>query len=211
MASAPQFPFTLLAFTVRTRGLRGEIICDLLTDFPEKFADRKRLFLLTKADADAERADRAREVTLQDHWMPTGKLGGRIILKFAGYNRIEEAEKLLKMYVAIPLEERAPLQDGEYYISDLIGCEIATKDGTIGRVLRVDNDTTAVSLLVVESPAGEEILVPLVRAYVANADMAARRIEMRLPDGLLEINRPEPKATRKNKHMDETDSSLRSE
>jgi 16S rRNA processing protein RimM len=213
MSADTVFPFTLLASIVRTRGLRGELVCELLTDFPEKFAERKRLFLLSSIDVEAGRADRAREVKLEDSWMPTGKSAGRIVLKLAGCDSIEDAEKLLKMLVAIPREERAKLAEDEFFTSDLEGCEIVTSEGPLGRVASVDTATTGTALLVVKDAAGAEILVPWVKAYLVHVDIPAKRIEMALPPGLVDVNKSEPKLQAKlaHKRKRKADSSLRSE
>jgi 16S rRNA processing protein RimM len=207
------FPYTLVASVVRSRGIRGEVVCELLTDFPEKFAERKQLFLLTAADADAQRGDRPRQVALEDFWMPTGKNAGRIVLKFSGCDSMDDADTLAGMIVAIPHEQRAMLAEDEFFTGDLEGCEIVTESGTIGRVEKVDTATTGTALLVVKDAAGAEILVPLVKAYLVKVDIAARRIEMKLPDGLLDVNKPEPKIQAKLPHPRnrKADSSLRSE
>jgi 16S rRNA processing protein RimM len=196
------FPFTVVASVVRSRGVRGEVLCELRTDFPEKFAERKRLFLLAAADIEAERGDRAREVSLEDFWMPTGKNAGRIVLKFQGCDTMDDADKLRGMAVAIRREERAQLGDGEFFTDDLVGCEIVTEGEQIGRVVSVDTVTTGSALLVVEDASGAEVLVPLVKAYLVNVDLAAKRIVMHLPEGLLEVNRPEARPIRASKSDD---------
>jgi 16S rRNA processing protein RimM len=194
MAADSPFPYILVAAIVRPQGRHGELLCDLLTDFPEKFAERKHLFLLSESDVDTGLAESAREIALQDFWMPHGKNAGRIVLKFAGCDSIEEAEKLAGFSVAIPTQDRALLNEDEFFIGDLIGCEIVTADGTIGTVQDVDTATAGTTLLTVINAAGEEILIPLVKAYLLKADIPAKRIEMALPKGLVEINRREAKS-----------------
>jgi 16S rRNA processing protein RimM len=212
MADASQpFPFTVVASIVRSRGVRGEMVCELLTDFPEKFAERRKLFLLSADDVEAGRWNRARETTLEDFWMPTGKSAGRIVLKLAGCDTMDEADKLRGMAVAIRREERAQLNEGEFFTEDLEGCEVVTATAILGRVIKVDTVTTGSALLVVQDASGAEVLIPLVKAYLVNVDLAAKRIVMELPDGLVEVNRPEPKANLKNGQVDEAGSSFRSE
>src|ERR1700733_12064064 len=124
-------PWVWLARIRRTQGRRGEVFADILTDFPEKFAERKRLWLLRGAAPpagtprpaavlDADQADdaAAREVELVAHWQHKGG----IVLHFAGVDSISDAEKLAGLVVAIPRTERAGLGEGEVYIGDLIGC-----------------------------------------------------------------------------------------
>ncbi len=172
----------LVARLVRPQGRHGEILADLLTDFPERFAERKRLFLL--APQSAQRPP-ARPVDLENHWLHQG----RIVLKFAGVDSINEAETLRGLEVAIPKAERAPLDEDAVYISDLIGCLlIDSRTGAkVGTIAQVDREATAAPLLVVQTPTGE-VLVPFARAFQPKIDLAARQIEMRLPEGLLDLN-----------------------
>jgi 16S rRNA processing protein RimM len=177
------FPdWAILAQLVRPQGRSGEMIADLLTDFPERFADRKCLYLL------ASETDRTptREVVLVHHWLHKG----RVVLKFSAVDSIDEAEKLRGLFVAIPASERAPLSDDSVYISDLIGCEVidvASSPIQIGRVKDMDREA---GLLMVQPSKGPEVLIPFAKAYLVSIDLAAKRIEMRLPEGLLDINAP---------------------
>jgi 16S rRNA processing protein RimM len=174
--------WAILAQLVRPQGRHGEIIADLLTDFPERFADRKSLFLLASENSPAP----AREATLERHWLHKG----RVVLKFAGVESISDADALRGLFVAIPATERAPLSGDSVYVSDLIGCDVvnvASSDIAIGVVKDLDRDA---GLLIVRPATGGEILIPFAKAYLIGIDPAARRIEMRLPEGLLDINAP---------------------
>ena len=173
--------WTILARLVRTQGRRGEILADILTDFPERFADRKRLFLVSSETSGAA----AREVQLESHWLHKG----RVVLKFSGVDSINDAEPLRGLLVAIPASERSVLADDSVYVGDLIGCEVFDLNASreVGVVADVDRDA---GLLVVKTPAGEEALVPFAKAYLITMDIAGKRIEMRLPEGLLDINAP---------------------
>ncbi|MGC2211796.1 MAG: ribosome maturation factor RimM, partial [Silvibacterium sp.] len=115
---------------------------------------------------------------------------GRIVLKFAGIDSINEADTLRGLLVAIPSSERAALTDGSVYMDDLIGCQIIDLNRTptaVGVVANVDREA---SLLVVTTLDGAEALIPFAKAYLVTMDVAGKRIEMRLPEGLLEINAP---------------------
>ena len=107
-----------LARIRRAQGRKGEVIADILTDFPERFAERKRLWLLRDADATSG-AGAARQVELAAHWLHKGG----VVLHFAGVDSISAAEELAGLIVAIPRHERAALAEDEIYIGDLIGCE----------------------------------------------------------------------------------------
>jgi 16S rRNA processing protein RimM len=174
--------WTILARLVRPQGRHGEILADLLTDFPERFRDRKRLFLVASETSSIH----AREISLENHWLHKG----RIVLKFAGIDSINDADTLRGLLVAISANDRAALTDGSVYIGDLIGCQVVDLNAgsiTVGVVTDLDRESV---LLAVKTPEGGEALIPFAEAYLVNMDLAAKRIEMRLPEGLLEINAP---------------------
>ncbi|HTA85597.1 MAG TPA: PRC-barrel domain-containing protein, partial [Silvibacterium sp.] len=93
------------------------------------------------------------------------------------------------LLVAIPASERAQLTDGSIYISDLIGCEVVdvVASTSVGKVTDVDRES---GLLIIQPPLGDQILIPFAKAYLVEIDLAGKRIEMRLPGGLLDINAP---------------------
>jgi 16S rRNA processing protein RimM len=182
-----------LARIRKAQGRKGEVLAETLTDFPEKFAERKRVWLL----ASAGRADEsAREVDLRSHWLNKSQAGG-VVLHFAGVDSITDAEALRGLVVAIPRSERVPLGEDEAYVGDLIGCvliDVARVDVAreperlVGVIEDVDRGAGPVALLVVRgSGAGEEILVPFAKAYLRRIDAAGRRVEMALPEGLVEV------------------------
>jgi len=175
--------WAIVARLVRPQGRHGEISADLLTDFPERFAERKRLYLV--ASETSQTPDR--EVTLEHHWLHKG----RVVLKFSGIDSISDAETLRDLLVAIPTSERAPLTDNAVYVSDIVGCEVidvASEPAVpIGNVVDVDREA---ALLIVQSADGEEILIPFAKEYLAEIDVAHKHIRMRLPGGLLDINAP---------------------
>ncbi|HEX3472577.1 MAG TPA: ribosome maturation factor RimM [Silvibacterium sp.] len=173
--------WVILARLVRPQGRQGEVLADLLTDFPERFVERKRLFLMA-----SETSTPVREATLERHWLHKG----RVVLKFSGIDSINDAESLRGLLVAIPASERAPLDDDSVYISDLIGCEIvdvSSEPRSVGKVTDLDPEA---GLLTVEPPHGKEMLIPFAKAYLVKIDLSGKRIEMNLPVGLLDINAP---------------------
>ena len=179
----------LVAQLIRPHGRRGELIADILTDFPNRFQQRPRLFLIPP-----ERLKTApREVQVENFWF----LRSRIVLKFAGVDSINEAEGLRGFGVAIPASERAPAEEGSAYISDLIGCRVtdANRGGAIiGEIVDVDRHSSSTDLLVVRrqgvANSQREALIPFVRDFLLRLDTIGRIVEMKLPEGLLEINAP---------------------
>jgi 16S rRNA processing protein RimM len=193
MTAAEQWVW--LARILRTQGRKGEVFAEILTDFPEKFADRKRLWLMPEpASAHKNPAGEPRQVELIAHWQHKGG----IVLHFAGVDSISAAETLIGLGVAIPRSERAALAEGEVYISDLIGCTLVDVSGpapvTVGAVEDVDTGAGPAPLLIVRgipsahSKGGGEILVPFAKSYLRRLDLDARRVEMSLPEGLIDLN-----------------------
>jgi 16S rRNA processing protein RimM len=171
-----------LARIRRTQGRKGEVFADILTDFPEKFADRRRLWLLADAASSTPR-----EVELVAHWLHKGG----VVLQFSGVDSISAAETLRGLIVAIPLAERASLSVDEVYIADLVGCTLFDVAGetpvAVGEIEDVDRTAGPVALLVVRGSTGE-VLIPFAKNYLRKLDLGARRVEMALPEGLAELN-----------------------
>jgi 16S rRNA processing protein RimM len=178
-----------LALIRRTQGRKGEVFADILTDFPEKFVERQRLWLVPSDTGAHLSADAAsREVELVGHWLHKGG----IVLHFAGVNSISDAEKLAGLAVTVPRDERATLEEDEVYVGDLIGCtliDVADKGPVIvGKIEGVDRTAGPVALLIVQSAEGREVLIPFAKSYLRRVDISGKRVEMELPEGLADLN-----------------------
>jgi 16S rRNA processing protein RimM len=178
--------WVLLAHIVRPQGRQGEVLADIFTDFPDRFAQRKRLFLRPPGG----RLDAMREAKVESHWLHKG----RVVLKFAQVDSIADAENLRDFDVVIPREERMPLDGDAVYVSDLLGVRVidVSRGGTAvaGEITDVEPEGAGPAMLVVRTPAGEELLIPFVRAYLRKMDIEAKRLEMDLPAGLLTMQEP---------------------
>ena len=185
-----------LAQIRRPHGRKGEVFADILTDFPEKFAERHRVWLLNEASPGSAVRHTAlvapRDVELANHWLHKGG----VVLHFAGVDSISAAETLAGQIVAIPREERAPLAEDEVYIGDLIGCTLIdvapSRDSSagcvvVGEIEDVDKTAGPVPLLVIQGPGGE-VLIPFAKSFLRKLDLAAKRVEMALPEGLIDLN-----------------------
>jgi 16S rRNA processing protein RimM len=188
--------FITLARLLRPQGRRGELLADLLTDFPEQLDNASGVYLVA-ANASAPASD-AKRIAIESRWMPTGKNAGRIVLKLAGSESINDAERFAHMQLMVPASERPALDEDTFYVSDLIGSTLYDRDKPVGEVVDVEFATSpdgktrlaeAAPLLAVR-PAGvaedsEPILIPFVRAQLISVDTVARRIVMQIPVGLL--------------------------
>lgn len=200
--------WVVLARILRPQGRKGEVLADLLTDFPERFRERPRVWLVPEgfSTAPADAPGEPVEATVVSHWLPVGRNVGRIVLHFAGVDTIEKAEKLAGQEVVVPLSERVRLTEGAY-VSDLADCTVYDRDVPLGRVSEVQFPTTAdgsrrlddaAPLLTVATPTGGEVLVPFAKAYLLELDLAGKAIRMALPEGLVDLNEaanPQTKST----------------
>jgi 16S rRNA processing protein RimM len=184
-----------LARVKRTQGRKGEVFAEILTDYPEKFAERRRLWLLHDPDAalKAGADTNPREVELVHHWLHKGG----VVLHFSGVDSISSAEELAGLIVAIPQEQRAKLDEDEVFIGDLIGCALVDVAGaepvTVGEIEDVDRNAGPVAILVVRGKSSiDEVLIPFAKDYLRRVDVDAKRVEMALPEGLVDINGPKP-------------------
>jgi 16S rRNA processing protein RimM len=169
-------PLVAVARAVRTRGLKGEIVADLLTDFPERF-DIVTTLVAVAPD------NRREAVELEKHWFQKD----RIVLKFKGYDDVETAKTLVGYEFAVPEAERVPLAEGSFYEWELQGCRVETVAGkTLGAVKEVLR-TGGVEMLVIRDDDQHEFLVPMAETIVVEIDIAQRRILIDPPEGLLEL------------------------
>ncbi len=166
----------IVARAVRPRGLKGELVADVLTDFPERF---ERVEELSGVGPAGER----RQLKLENYWFQND----RMVLKFAGYDSIESAKALVGYEFGLPEAERVELSQDEYYDWELEGCSVENKLGSaIGQVREIMR-TGGVELLVVEHEEGREALIPMAASIVVEIDISKKRIVIDPPEGLLDL------------------------
>jgi 16S rRNA processing protein RimM len=127
---------------------------------------------------------------LEEHWFHKGG----IVLKFAGVDSISDAGQLAGWEVQIPREQRVELEEGAAYVSELVGCEVwvaaQPDEKLLGTVADVDLSGGTAPLLVVRDSEAQEYLVPYAEEFLRLVNLEQRRIEMKLPEGLLEVQAP---------------------
>jgi 16S rRNA processing protein RimM len=161
----------------RPHGLHGEVTVEVRTDDP----DQRFIAGSSLATVPAERGPLT---VAGSRWH-----SGRLLVRFAGCEDRNAAEELRDTILAIDADELEPLADPEdFYDHDLIGMQVVTAAGepvgAVSDVLHHGQD-----LLVIEgtgSRSGSEILVPFVAAIVPEVDVAARRLVIDPPPGLLD-------------------------
>lgn len=189
--------FVTIARVAKTQGRHGEVAATLLTDFPELFETRRKLFALGDSgragQGDAVDPDR-RKLELEEHWFHKGM----VVLKFAGVDSISDAETLVGSEIQIPRSERAALGGDEFYVSDLVGCTVSDSGREIGRIKDVQFGSGEAPLLVIQGE--KEYLVPFAAAYIEKIALEQKRLEMKLPEGLLELDAPLNQEEKQRQH-----------
>ena len=166
----------LVGVIARTHGNRGEVIVNPETDFPEE-RFRKGAHLWTRR---REGTPVAMEVvTMRMHQ-------GRPVIMFSGVGSMNDAELLAGQELRTDEVDADLLPEGEFFHRDLVGCEVVTEAGEpVGRVTGVLDDSAQARLVVAGKRS--ELLIPLADA-ICTVDLAAKRITVRPPAGLLELN-----------------------
>lgn len=163
--------------------MRGEVAAEILTDFPERLTRLSHVELWDGGSA-------PRRAAVRKCWISHSR-GGQAIFHFAESNSVDDAKKLVGLEVQVPLADRVKLPTGSYYISDLVGCEVRERGGAgVGRVRDVEihgEEISGTPNLVVDTAQGE-LLIPLAQEICVDVNIAARRIEVVLPEGLRDLN-----------------------
>jgi 16S rRNA processing protein RimM len=166
-----------VARIVRTRGLRGEVLAELHTDFPARFSLLDRVWL--------EFPDGQRKLlkleSCREH-------KGRQVLKFEAVDSIADAEALVGAWVEIAADQAVPLPEGTYWDHDLIGCSLRDARGAFLGVVRDVMRIAGNTQLVVQGESGE-YLVPAVATICKEVSLERREIVVELPEGLMDLNK----------------------
>jgi 16S rRNA processing protein RimM len=127
-----------------------------------------------------------RELEVEDLWPHKGLL----VVKFAGVDSISEAETLVGSELQVPTSQRSQLEAGWNYVSDLVGCSVVDQGHELGRIEDVQFGAGEAPLLIVRDAAKRLLEIPFAEAYLETVDLARKQINMKLPEGLLQVNAP---------------------
>lgn len=179
MSSKPSGDFITLARVIKTQGRHGEVAAEVHSDIPDRLVAGMKLFALGHDERSR------REIEIEELWPHKGLL----VLKLRGVDSISEAEALVGSELQVPRSERAQLEQGWTYVSDLIGCEVFDRTLGIGRIVDVQFGAGEAPLLIVDRD-GKKFDVPFAEAYLESVDITRRQVRMNLPEGMLEVNAP---------------------
>ena len=159
----------------KPRGLRGEVVADILTNFPERFENLETVSIIYPDGKIVEGA-------IEKFWFQKG----RIVLKFAGYDTIEAAETLRNCEICVPETEAVKLEANEFFDWELEGCAVETIEGMrIGTVKELMR-TGGTEILVVAGDA-KEYLIPFAETICTEVDVESKLIKVDAPEGLLDF------------------------
>ena len=180
-----------LAVVIKTQGRRGEVAVDPRTNVPDRFRQKMQLSALSKDNV-------RRAVTIEDLWPHKSFL----VLKFEGVETMTDAEALIGAELQVPLNERATLEPGWTYLSDLVGCTVFDGAKEIGEIEDVQFGAGEAPLLVVKSGSKLPYEIPFAEAFLEKLDLERKQVRMKLPEGLLEVNAPLVKEGKKKSLVD---------
>ena len=166
----------IVARAVRVRGLKGELLAELLTDFPERFEQISEMVGISPQG-------QRQLLKLENYWFQKN----RVVLKFAGHDDVESATALVGFNFGVRQNERVQLPTGQFYEWELEGCSVQIENGpTIGTVRDVLR-TGGGELLVVAGNDGREQLIPMNESIVIEVNVDQKSIRVDPPEGLLDL------------------------
>lgn len=167
--------FITIGKILKPIGLQGEVKVSLLTDFPERFDDLKAVII------QSERAVPQRlQILRVRHGTPF------VYLMFVGLVDIADVECLRGALIQVPVSERVVLPEGSYFQSDLIGMDVCLKDGMcLGKITEIFE--TGGNDIFVVTREKREWLIPVIRKFVKEIDLARKRVEIDPVEGLLDL------------------------
>jgi 16S rRNA processing protein RimM len=164
-----------IAKIVKPRGLRGEVVAEVLTDFPDRFEGLKNV---TGLFPDESRKD----LKIEEFWFQKD----RVVLRFAGFDSVETADELRNVEICIPESAAADLADDEFFDWQLEGCEVETVAGERIGIVRELMRTGGTENLIVEG-AAKEYLIPFAESICTEVDIDKKKIRVDPPEGLLDF------------------------
>nr|WP_090574095.1 ribosome maturation factor RimM [Paenibacillus sp. OV219] len=161
---------------VNTHGIRGEVKIVLQTDFPEeRFAPNSVLTLL---EPESKRKFEVEVVSARLH-------KNMYVVKFKGWDDINDVEKYKGWELKVSKEDLVPLEEGEYYHHQVIGCTVVTDEGAELGVITEILSPGANDVWVVQPKKGKEVLIPVIDDVVLDVNIASKIVQVHLMEGLI--------------------------
>ena len=164
-----------IAKVAKTRGLRGEVVAELLTDFPERF---NGLVDIIGTLPNGNRID----LKIERFFLQKG----RIVMKFADYDTIDQGEELRGVEISVPESEAVKLETDEFFDWQLEGCKVETIGGEVIGTVRELLRTGGTEVLIVAGPE-KDFIIPFAESICVDVDVDEKLIRIDPPEGLLEF------------------------
>lgn len=158
---------------VNTSGLKGILKIKPFTDDIKKFSNLKTIYIKTKSGLTEFKIEQVRYVK------------NMVMLKLAGIDTVEEAEKYRNLYIKILRDQEEELEEGSYYVVDIFGCKVNTDaNQELGKIVDVFQ-TGSNDVYVVKDEQGKQILLPAIKQVIKNVDIKNKIITVHLLEGLV--------------------------
>ena len=158
---------------VNTSGLKGVLKIKPFTDDIKKFSNLKTIYIKTKSGLTEFKIEQVRYVK------------NMVMLKLAGIDTVEEAEKYRNLYIKVLRDQEEELEEGSYYVVDILGCKVNTDaNQELGKIVDVFQ-TGSNDVYVVKDEQGKQILLPAIKQVIKNVDIKNKIITVHLLEGLV--------------------------
>ncbi len=158
----------------KAHGIRGEASVEPWTDSPDRFDELEQVTLVSPDDS------QTREATIES----TRVHLGRALVKFAGFDSPEDVQRLQNWTIEIPEDQARQLEEGEYFLHDLVGLTLTDAEGRERGVVVDVLEGGGGLLLHVKRGDGREFDLPFASELCTNIDVKAKRMTVKLPEGL---------------------------
>lgn len=168
--------YLILGEVLRPHGVRGELRMRILTDYPERINSLETIYLGLDPDSPNAKPYHVQHMRMNQEYG---------LLKLKEINSRDEADHLRELFVMVTLKDAVPLEEGEFYLYQLIGMAVQTTDGQVLGTIREVLETGANDVYVVDSPQHGEILIPVTDEIIVKTDVGNRTVTIRLLEGLI--------------------------
>jgi 16S rRNA processing protein RimM len=152
----------------RTHGVRGEIIMDALTDYPETITVGMTVYIGAHHKQQVVSSVRPADRTF--------------LIAFEGFDDCDKVGIFRNQFVFVKTRDAAPLEDGKFYQHEVVGMNVMDDSGTsLGKISEIIN-TGANDVYVIQPESGEEILIPAIKSVILEIDTSKGKMRVRLPE-----------------------------
>ena len=173
---APPPKYLLIGEILRPHGILGELRMRVLTHHPEHLPQLKQIYLAKSPDAPQMTTYHLQRVRMNQEYA---------LLKLRGIDNRDQADLLRQLFAFVAIGDAVPLDEGEHYLYELIGIEVCTETGEMLGELKEVLETGANDVYIIGSPRYGEVLIPVTNETILSTDVSAKKMIVRLPEGLL--------------------------